>query len=64
MRRVKSWESGGGGRLMKKFKTRTQEIGGSLTEEVFGSLLEVMGEAGMSHSGNLGTLTLEEILSL
>ena len=48
---------------MKKFKTRTQETGGSLTEGVFGSLLEVMGEARMSHSGNLGTSTLEEILS-
>lgn len=44
---------------MKTFKTRTQESGGSLTEAVFGSLLEVIGKARMSHSGNLGTSILE-----
>lgn len=48
---------------MKEFKTRTQETGGSLTEVVFGSLLEVMGEARMSHSENLSASTLEEIFS-
>lgn len=48
---------------MKKFKTRTQEIGGSLIEGVFGRLLEVMGEAKMSHSENLSASTLEKIFS-
>lgn len=48
---------------MKKFKTGTQETGGSLIEGVFGSLLEVMGEARMSHSENLCASTLEEIFS-
>lgn len=46
---------------MKKFKKRTQETGGSVIEGVFGSLLEVMGEARMSHSENLSASTLEEI---
>lgn len=46
---------------MKAFKKRTQETRGNLIEEVFGNLLEVMGEARMSHSENLSASTLEEI---
>lgn len=48
---------------MRKFKTRTKETGGSLIEWVFGSLLEVMGEARMSHSENLRASTLKGIFS-